>query len=285
MCEFSSAKPNVNPRSQLVLSLFPGIDLFGRAFAAAGFVVVRGPDLITGDDIRDFAGVRGRFDGIIAGPPCQGFSSANRFRNDPGHKSVRYSMEMLGEFRRAVLESEPVWWALENVPAVPDVCIAGYRVQRVPISDTEAGGAQIRTRHIQFGHRDGFIIRPDRKNDAVNRRAKSGPVPVATTTKPVSKWQTFSSHCRKQGIDPSTLKLPGFTKEAKFRAIGNGVPLSIGRAVAAAVAVAGPPDSSDCPCGCGRRLSGRKRAATASCRKRLQLRRETNPVNQPKVDQ
>jgi hypothetical protein len=30
----------------LVLSLFPGIDLFGRGFEAAGFCVVRGPDLI-----------------------------------------------------------------------------------------------------------------------------------------------------------------------------------------------------------------------------------------------
>lgn len=41
---------------QLVLSLFPGIDLLGRGFEAEGFYVVRGPDLIYGGDIRAFQG-------------------------------------------------------------------------------------------------------------------------------------------------------------------------------------------------------------------------------------
>ena len=31
---------------ELVLSLFPGIDLLGRGFEAEGFCVVRGPDLL-----------------------------------------------------------------------------------------------------------------------------------------------------------------------------------------------------------------------------------------------
>ena len=111
----------MNPRSQLVLSLFPGIDLFGRAFAAAGFCVVRGPDLITGDDIRDFRGLLGKFDGIIGGPPCQGCSSANNARGDADHPSVVTSRACLREFVRVVVECKPTWFLCENVPEVPDV--------------------------------------------------------------------------------------------------------------------------------------------------------------------
>ena len=39
---------------QVVLSLFPGADLLGRAFEQLGFCVVRGPELLLGQDIRDF---------------------------------------------------------------------------------------------------------------------------------------------------------------------------------------------------------------------------------------
>lgn len=266
----------MNPRSQLVLSLFPGIDLLGRAFAAEGFCVVRGPDLITAGDIRDFAGVPGKFEGVIGGPPCQGFSAANRHRTDSTHPSVKNSIEMLREFLRVVSECQPVWWALENVPAVPDVQCEGYSVQRVPISDAECGGVQVRMRHFQFGHRKGWIIRPQR---SVKRRRNSGPVPEAITTKPSSKWQSFSDQARKQGFDPKSVRVPGFSKSANFKAVGNGVPWKMGRAVASAVALAGPIQSDDCPCGCGRVLTGRKRAATATCRKRLQLRRDSTSRN------
>lgn len=34
--------------SNLVLSLFPGFDLLGRAFEEEGFTIVRGPDKIWG---------------------------------------------------------------------------------------------------------------------------------------------------------------------------------------------------------------------------------------------
>jgi hypothetical protein len=42
---------------ELVLSLFPGVGLLDRAFAAAGFCIVQAQDKITGGDIRDFVGV------------------------------------------------------------------------------------------------------------------------------------------------------------------------------------------------------------------------------------
>ena len=57
----------------LILSLFPGIDLLGRGFEAEGFSVLRGPDLIWGQTITGFHAPAGRFDGVIAGSPCQDF--------------------------------------------------------------------------------------------------------------------------------------------------------------------------------------------------------------------
>lgn len=54
-----------------VLSIFPGIDLLGRAFEEEGYTVVRGPDPLWGGDIRNFHVPAGVFEGIIGGPPCQ----------------------------------------------------------------------------------------------------------------------------------------------------------------------------------------------------------------------
>ena len=284
MLRIQSQRPNaVNSRSQLVLSLFPGIDLLGRAFAAEGFCVVRGPDLLTGDRIEDFQGIAGKLDGIVAGPPCQGFSSANPQRSNADHRSVQNSRECLRHFVRVVEQCQPTWFVCENVPAVPDVkprvlsrdvardrTWSFYPVQRLAISDEQCGGVQIRMRHIQFGHRLGHIIRPQR---SVKRRRRIGRKAEAITTKPVSRWSSFSEQCRKQGLD-ETVQLPGMTKAARFRAVGNAVPMTIGRVIAASVNCASPRTDRDCPCGCGRQLEGKQRAATSTCRKWLQLDRE-----------
>jgi DNA (cytosine-5)-methyltransferase 1 len=45
---------------------------------------------------------------------------------------------------------------------------------------------------------------------------------------------TFENHKRLQGL-PKNWDIPAFTVEAKIKALGNGVPLAMGRAVAAAV--------------------------------------------------
>ena len=90
----------------LVLSLFPGIDLLGRGFEAEGFCVVRGPDLIFGGDIRSFHAPSGRFDGVIAGSPCQDYSRARRA------PPTGESDAAVAEFARAVTEARPAWWLL-----------------------------------------------------------------------------------------------------------------------------------------------------------------------------
>jgi DNA (cytosine-5)-methyltransferase 1 len=262
-------------RLQTVLSLFPGVGLLDRAFEdRPEFSVVRGPDLIHGGDVRRFRVAAGVFDGIIAGPPCQGFSQANAHRLNPEHPSVKNSQEMLALTVSLIETAKPTWFMIENVPNVPDVRVGPYIVQRIAINDWECGGNQLRWRAIQFGHLDGWILRPERVNDRSHSRRK-GRRPESITTKPTSRHMTFAEQCRRQGLD-KPLDLPGWTREAKFRAVGNGVPLCIGRVLAAAVAECyGPATELDCLCGCGRPVKGgRQKSATAACRKRLQLRRE-----------
>lgn len=140
----------------ITLSLFPGIDLLGRGFEAEGYTVVRGPDLLYGGDIRAFHVPAGRFDGVIGGPPCPDFS---RKRRSP---PTGYGLEMLGEFARVIVEAEPDWWLMENVPSVPNVEIDGYSVQRFDLNARECGLRQSRLRHFQFGSRRGLVVVPER---------------------------------------------------------------------------------------------------------------------------
>jgi site-specific DNA-cytosine methylase len=93
--------------SQVILSLFPGADLWGRAFEELGFCVVRGPDVLWGGDIRDFHPPRGKFDGIIGGPPCQ-FASKAAIAGSRGDN-------LIPEYLRIVRAAEPRWAVMENV--------------------------------------------------------------------------------------------------------------------------------------------------------------------------
>lgn len=248
---------------QLVLHIFPGADLLGRAFTAAGFAVVLGPDLLWDQHIENFHIPPGRFDGLIGGPPCTEYSGANRRRNtDEGDRLLR-------EFLRIADEGRPLWWILENVRNVPDVQLSHYHVQRLDVIDTDFGGRQTRLRHIQFGHRDGHIIRPLRTS---NPRPVT-PVPTVTTA-PCGPGDRHGRRCAKQGFP--TLPLRSLTPTARRRVIGNGVPFPIGAALAWSIHSAGPVTAADCICLCGRPVTPPARHATAACRKRMERRRHNH---------
>ena len=106
----------------LVLSLFPGIDLFGRAFEEEGFCVVRGPDIIYGQDARTWSVIKGKFDVVIGGPPCKSFSTANR-GNIPNQGNL------IPEFERLVKEAQPKVFVMENVREAPKVHVEKYAIQ------------------------------------------------------------------------------------------------------------------------------------------------------------
>lgn len=86
---------------RLVLSLFPGVDLLGRAFEELGFCVVRGPDPLWGGDIHNFHPPP-RFEGIIGGPPCQRFSKLATLVEHV-HGKDALAPNLIPEFERVVV--------------------------------------------------------------------------------------------------------------------------------------------------------------------------------------
>jgi len=202
-------------KGKLILSLFPGVDLLGRAFAAAGFCVVLGPDKILCSDIRNFRPPAGRFDGIIGGPPCQDFSGLKRIKTG-------YSLQMINEFKRVVKEVKPDWWLMENVSGVPDCKIDGYGWQRFELNLSWYRGCT-RLRHFQFGHRLGLQI------DVEKLRPVEADSYHATVT--ANDKRSFEAMCQLQGlIDP--LVLADFNLAGKKKLIGNGVPMELGHTLA-----------------------------------------------------
>jgi DNA (cytosine-5)-methyltransferase 1 len=247
----------------LVLSLFPGADLLGRGFEAEGFCVVRGPDPIWGGDIREFHAVRGRFAGVIGGPPCPDFSKKRRAA------PTGYGLEMLGEFRRVVMEAEPDWFLMENVPGVPTVEIPGFVVQRFNLNALECGGRQNRPRTFQFGSRDGARCVVDR------HVTESVPEPCCLASEGTQQTRrSWADFCELQGL-PRDFDLPGLSVAAKYRAVGNGVPVFMARVTARAVANRSASHALRlCACECGRRVEGRQVLATPACRKRMERARK-----------
>jgi len=248
--------------SRLVLSLFPGAGLLDRGFEQAGFCVVRGPDTVFGQRIEDFFPTCGHFCGVIGGPPCQDFSRA-RSRPPTGH-----GKRMLLQFARVVTETQPEWWLMENVPGVPDVHLPGYVTQRFNLYAVECGTWQKRNRAFQFGSRDGVLLCPRRTTRSHSGRR-------ANTVMASGSRPKFSRLLKLQGL-PDWFDLPGLSRTAKIRAVGNGVPVAMARIVAEAIRDRRVTDARLCACGCGRVLDGvaRQKTATAACRKRIERTRK-----------
>lgn len=265
----TDAPPAESQDVGMVLSIFPGVGLLDAAFEAEGLSTVRGPDPLWGGDIRRFRGRPGLFWGVMGGPPCQDFSSARR--DEP----TGYGLEMLAEFRRVVAECRPDWWLLENVSRVPDVRIDGYSWQRIDL-DQAWYEPITRLRHVQFGSRNGTMLHIPRGT----RRPNLVPGALACDLRP------FKVVRRIQGL-PDDYDLPGFTREAAVAAVGNGVPLVLGRVLARAILSAyghtvEPGQVTDwadveslirCACGCGRIVRGRKLYDSPACRKRAERAR------------
>lgn len=142
---------------ELVLSLFPGIGLLDRAFEAEDYCIVRGPDVLWGGDIRRFHPPAGRFDGVIGGPPCQSFSSLVHLVRANGHEP-RFG-NLIPEFERCVVEAQPAWFLMENVPQAPTPEIEGYGINSFLLDNshlddgTGFGLEQRRVRRFSFGMR------------------------------------------------------------------------------------------------------------------------------------
>lgn len=229
----------------LVLSLFPGIGLLDMAFEEEGFCVVRGPDLLWGGDVKRFHPPAGKFDGVIGGPPCKGVGALARVNRAMGNAVAE---NLIPEFERVVAEAEPTWFLMENVPEAPLPHVLGYFVQHVRAENRWAGGVQQRERRFSFGHFFGLTIAlkckapPDewaptvvasaggaRRTPAERGRNRAGERSNLARALPLER------RCELQGLPAGFLADAPFTREGKAEAIGNGVPLPLGRAIARAV--------------------------------------------------
>lgn len=206
----------------LVLSIFPGIDLLGRAFEEEGYCVVRGPDLLWGGNIKTFHPPAGVFEGIIGGPPCKGESNLAYMNGKAGET-------MAPEFDRVVSEAKPTWWIMEAVKRHPAPFV-------IKLSPRWIGEKQSRRRYFHsnlelnpyiqvalFEHPEfKYCVR------ASNRTGSQG------THKKRQSSYSFKEMCELQGL-PEGFDLLGFKMQGKYEAVGNGVPIQMGRAIAKAV--------------------------------------------------
>lgn len=242
----------------LVLSLFPGADLLGMAFRESGFCVVTGGDVLWGGDIRNEHYPSGRFVVVIGGPPCQCFSSLAHIVRANGHQPKFGNL--IPEFERCVREAQPRCFLMEEVPAAPKPVVDGYGVHSFIVDNHQfLGETQGRKRQISFGWRGGRrVLCPDvvalenaRREPAATgalsptsigngrdrrRPCKGGGFRTGTAVlgTAVRSEAVFRELCRKQGL-PDGFDLPGMTVRAKCQAVGNGVPMAMGRALAKAV--------------------------------------------------
>ncbi len=224
----------MRPKSKgLVLSLFPGMDLFGEAFVREGFTVVRGPDLLWGGDVRDFHPPAGVFEGVIGGPPCQRFNLLVQAR---GVAYAETRLDLIPEFIRCIKEAKPRWLVMENVPTVSKYTYIPPEWHKVVLRDWDCGGLTYRRRI--------FFTWPFQIETLPRREGKpslSVPAVTCKTIHPEGKgylpWDLpLDEYARLQGAD-------GMIDEIKKTAnrhhivhlLGNGVPLAMGSYVARSI--------------------------------------------------
>jgi DNA (cytosine-5)-methyltransferase 1 len=222
--------------SPLILSLFPGIGLLDMAFEKEGFTVVRGPDLLWGGDIRTFHVPAGRFDGVIGGPPCKPFSTAN---NIGGTEQT----DLIPDFLRVVHEAAPSWVVMENVTgAIGHPCIPTDWFPCI-LRDWDCGGNTSRTR--------AFWTWPFALMQPCKCPGEPSPVVLASTWKqPGPNGKTAHMHkgflrgdlpmmeyARLQGAEEIGRRLEQHRAGKAFSVtvLGNGVPLAMGRYIAQGV--------------------------------------------------
>ena len=205
----------------LMLEIFQGVGLLAKAFRAAGFGIVSGPEWINGDDIRDFVAPDGfNPEWVMGGPPCQDWSKLNR---SPGN----HSREMLDQYIRVVTDISPTWFLCENVTGMPDFDIPGYHQITFYLDLAWFGdGKHSRLRKFVIGCKDASLL----AMLSFKRQTKVKGQLIGSAVTGNDK-RSFQAICSIQGL-PADFDLPWFNLAGKKKAVANGVPLQMGRYIA-----------------------------------------------------
>lgn len=227
----------------LVLSIFPGIDILGKAFEELGYCIVRGPDRLWGGDIKLFHPPVGIFEGIVGGPPCQDFSPLKYVNKN----AVGKWGNLIPEFERVVREAQPEWFMMENTKKAPIPEIDGYQVDPSLFNNRWIGNIQHRIHRFSFGTRDGRKLVYDvalfENPEWAARVCASGSQRPGTPRYLQNKlrfhgWKTSEAlhqSLRLQGLPEDLLDDAPFTLKGKHGIVGNAVAWPMAQALAAAV--------------------------------------------------
>ena len=155
---------------------------------------------------------------------------------------------------------------------VPNIQIDGYSHQRIDINQAWYENVT-RLRHIQFGHKENKYLQIERGVTQQDKKYDSCAL--------ANDSRSFRELCKLQGLEDN-FDLSSFNVNGKKKAVGNGVPLSIGRVLASAVTRllenVTAQDTKLCECGCGRFVTHRGKYYDFSCRKRAQRNRDKSFV-------
>ncbi len=230
----------------LILSVFPGIDILGRAFEEVGYCVVRGPDPLWGGDIRNFHPPAGVFEGVIGGPPCQEFSRLRFINKDTPPKWGN----LIPEFERVVREARPDWFLMENIKRAPLPSVPGYKVDGTLLDNRWLGHVQSRQHRFSFGTHNGTKLVYEVA--LFDNPEWAGRVCAAGSVKPGAPkdrqtrlkyhgWKTAAALRQSlvlQGLPEDFLDEAPFTLKGKHGVIGNAVALPMARTLAKAIKTA-----------------------------------------------
>lgn len=163
---------------------------------------------------------------------------------EPRHENL------IPEFERVVAEAKPSWFLMEEVPAAPLPAVRGYAVRDVIFNNRWIGAEQHRERRFSFGTRDGRALsfevvaleapswEPAVAADSRGRPVKMAPYRNGVLLEKPNKGtvrRSIAEMLRLQGLPEDWLDECPLTESGKRTAIGNGVPIPTGRAMARAV--------------------------------------------------
>lgn len=219
-------------KTKKIIDLFAGVGGLSLGAARAGFEVRAAVELdsrairthaqnfpsslhfeddvstLSGSDLLKRASLSSdELDGLIGGPPCQGFSSIGlRNHQDPRN-------EMLGHFCRLVAETRPAFFLMENVPGLlmsKNTQLLDAALAKIPatyvvlppliVKASDYGAPTIRTRVFFYGYEtsrmgklDATDFLPSSIEDIRVRRAMVGLPSIR------SSWQTEQQSWRAVG--------------------------------------------------------------------------------------
>ncbi|MHA1407179.1 MAG: DNA cytosine methyltransferase [Candidatus Heimdallarchaeaceae archaeon] len=185
-----------------IIDLFSGIGGLSKGFKDAGFELALALDIdkyavqtynynlgdgnsiariedinkLTGNKILEIIGEKknGEF-GIITGPPCKGFSTANfhREKSKSKHKLYTKAIELIDQMK-------PVFFVIENVPgitsleqgkfyerAVKKINSTKYKIVKRILNATDFGVPQIRKRVFIIGMQEEFEFNPQKNKEKI----------------------------------------------------------------------------------------------------------------------